>query len=102
MPDSTQALLTQALDHLAQAVATAEATDTHFAEQIRLAAATLPGEAPWHGETTEPECDVATRLLLALDCLDQIPPLSGPTDLQLCAWHIHELHRMATDVGTAS
>lgn len=102
MSDNTQALLTQALDHLAQAVVAAEVTDTHFAEQIRLAAATLPGEPTWYGETTGPECDVPTRLLLALDCLDQIPPLSGPTDLQLCAWHIHELHRMATAVGTAS
>jgi hypothetical protein len=101
MPD-TEALLIQALNHLAHAVAVAEATDVHFAEQIRLAAATLPCEATWYGEPAEPDCDVATRLLLALDCLDLIAPLSGPSDLQLCAWHIHELHRMATGAGTAS
>ena len=83
MPDAP-ALLARALDHLAQAATTAEATDPHLAGQIRLAAATLPGDPTQSAEITEPGHDVATQLERALDCLDQIPPLAGPRDRLCC------------------
>lgn len=87
-------LIATAVDHLQRAASVAEATDPHLAGQIRLAAATLPGDP---AEVTDaPVGEVANHLAHALDCLDQVPPLDGPADLQLCAWHIHELRRIAT------
>lgn len=77
-------------------------TGDGFAGQIRLAADTLPlVDEALADEPTLPAGDVADHLRHALDTLDQIPPLEGPTDLPLCAWHVHELLRMATDVGAA-
>lgn len=77
-------------------------TGDGFAGQIQLAAATLPtvDEALGDGPAL-PAGDVADHLRHALDTLDQIPPFEGPTDLPLCAWHVHELLRMATEIGAA-
>lgn len=73
-----------------------------FAGQIELAAATLPFvDASLGDEPDLPAGDVADHLRWALDTLDEIPPLEGPTDVQLCAWHIHELVRMVTKTGVA-
>ena len=122
---SVAALLDRAADHLTRAADLAEPTDPAFAGQIRLAAATLPavaghpdvghdrgtatdlhnresGTTRQEGITdTDDTADVAGLLELALDSLDQIPPLDGPADLQLCAWHLHELRRIAA-TGIAS
>src|SRR4051794_26080514 len=77
-------------------------TGNGFAGLIQLAAATLPiVDEAMDDEPSLPTGDVADHLRSALDTLDQIPPLEGPTDLPLCAWHVHELLRMATDVGAA-
>ncbi len=119
---SAAALLDRAADHLTRAADLAEPTDPAFAGQIRLAAAALPtavgqpglggdleaaadpddrDSGPTrHTDTTETP-DVTGLLELALDSLDQIPPLDGPADLQLCAWHLHELRRIAA-TGLAS
>ena len=109
---SAAALLDRAADHLTRAADLAETTDPAFAGQIRLAAATLPSgtgdsdlvPAPSRDNWPAPfasTADVAGQLERALDCLDQIPPLAGPADLQLCAWHLHELRRIGAN-GIAS
>lgn len=104
---TTTALLDRAADHLTRAADLAEPTDPAFAGQIRLAAATLPagardtGSDPLDSPHSANDIDIADHLDRALDCLDQIPPLDGPADLQLCAWHLHELRRIATS-GIAS
>ena len=99
----TESLLTTAAAHLHHAAVLAE-QDWHpaLAGQIRLAAASLPAagepEPPLDASILRPLAegtDVAGLLALALDCLDQIPPLAGPADLQLSAWHLHELRRIA-------
>lgn len=111
MPSAT-ALLDRAADHLVRAANVAETTDAAFAGQIRLAAATLPGVADdsdlAHVQHTDDpptslpgRADVEDELRHALDCLDQVAPLDGPADLQLCAWHLHELCRIAA-AGIAS
>ncbi len=100
MPDTALLLARSAL-HLEVAANLAEPADPALAGQIRLAAATMPADA-WPDAADEAtirrdgSTDVADHLELALDCLDQIAPLAGPSDLQLCAWHIHELRRIAT------
>ena len=105
MPD-TALLLAHAALHLEVAADLAQPADPAFAGQIRLAAATVPADT-WTEEAEESAirrddtADVVDHLELALDCLDQIAPLAGPADLQLCAWHIHELRRIAT-AGVAS
>jgi len=77
-------------------------TGDAFGGLIQLAAATLPiVDEALDEEPALPAGDVADHLRSALDTLDQIPPLEGPTDLQLCAWHVHELLRMATQTGAA-
>lgn len=109
MPSAT-ALLDRAADHLTRAADLAETTDPAFAGQIRLAAATLPGVADnsdlAHDTDDQPAslpgtADVEDELRHALDCLDQVAPLDGPPDLQLCAWHLYELCRIAAH-GIAS
>ncbi len=111
MPSAT-ALLDRAADHLTRATDLAETTDPAFAGQIRLAAATLPGVAENSDLTHIPHTDgppapvpsravIEDQLRQALDCLDQVAPLDGPADLQLCAWHLHELRRIAAH-GIAS
>ena len=105
MPDTALLLARSAL-HLEVAANLAERADPALAGQIRLAAATMPADT-WPDAADEAairrddSADVADHLELALDCLDQIAPLAGPADLQLCAWHIHELRRIAT-AGIAS
>lgn len=109
---SADALLDRAADHLTRAADFAEATSPAFAGQIRLAAATLAGVAdnsyPAHvPHTDDPPASlpstavIADQLRQALDCLDQVAPLDGPPDLQLCTWHLNELRRIATH-GIAS
>jgi hypothetical protein len=96
---TTDDLIAEALTHLDHAATLATDTDAAaLAAQIRLAAATLPGPGPSQpsGVVMARGVDVAMELELALACLDEIPPLQGPPDLQLSAWHIHELHRLAT------
>ena len=103
MPD-TALLLVRAALHLERAADLAEPADPALAGQIRLAAATLPiglDHQDFAPLGTDDGDDVGDHLELALDCLDQIRPLEGPADLQLCAWHIHELRRIAT-AGVAS
>ena len=100
MPD-TALLLARAALHLQVAADLAEPAEPALAGQIRLAAATVPADT-WPEDAEESairrddDADVADHLELALDCLDQIQPLDAPADLQLCAWHIHELRRIAT------
>ena len=103
MPD-TALLLARATLHLLLAADLAEPADPGLAGQIRLAAATMPIDLEQPGLTARGSDDgagVGDHLELALDCLDQVPALSGPADLQLCAWHIHELRRIVT-AGVAS
>lgn len=105
MPD-TAVLLARAALHLEVAADLAEPVDPAFAGQIRVAAATVPADTwPEDADVSairrDYEADVTDHLELALDCLDQVPPLAGPADLQLCAWHIHELRQIAT-TGVAS
>ena len=103
MPD-TALLLARAALHLERAADLAEPADPALAGQIRLAAATLPiglDQPEFAPRGTDDGADVGDHLELALDCLDQVAPLAGPADLQLCAWHIHELRRIAT-AGVAS
>ena len=66
-----------------------------FAGQIRLTAG---------GLTHDPDLDagqgggsIAEQLETALDTLDEIPPLEGPPDLAMWAWHVAELIRIAKD-----
>jgi hypothetical protein len=99
---TTDDLIAEALTHLEHAATLAErAPDTDaaaLAAQIRLAAATLPdpGTSQPSAVVTAGSVDVALELELALACLDEIAPLQGPPDLQLSAWHVHELHRLAS------
>ena len=111
MPSAT-ALLDRAADHLTRAADLAETTDPAFAGQIRLASATLPGVADDSDLVHVPDTEhspasfpstagIEDQLRQALDCLDQVAPLDGPPDMQLCAWHLHELCRIAAH-GIAS
>ncbi len=87
----TQDLLDQAHAHLEHAAALAS---DGFALQVRLAAATLP-PLQHHRPVTAPDTPtVHAHLDAALAALDAIDPSDGPADLQLCAWHIHELRRL--------
>ena len=86
----------------AQRTTTDKVTGSAFAAQIRLAAAALPEAVTDEVDVSPlPGADVATHLRNALAALDQIPPLDGPPDLPLCAWHVHELFRIATRPGAA-
>ncbi|WP_404385308.1 hypothetical protein LL946_04795 [Knoellia locipacati] len=103
-----QVLIDLAQRHLDAAAETAQHSSPDqipgaaFAGQIRLAAAALPtiDEAVADGPPL-PAADVATHLRDALTALDQIAPFDGPPDLPLCAWHVHELFRIATRTGAA-
>ena len=67
-----------------------------FAGQIRLTAAGLsqdPGPTDWWAGGS-----MAEHLQSALDTLDQIPPLDGPPDLPMWAWHVADLIRIAKDI----
>lgn len=99
---TTNDLLAKAVQHLCRAAALADDTGPArdaLAGQIRLAAATIP--ATWTADDELPTGgDINHHLKQALNCLDQIPPLDGPADLPLIAWHVHELRRMAELAGT--
>ncbi|GAB3077817.1 hypothetical protein GCM10027053_47760 [Intrasporangium mesophilum] len=102
MMPSSDSMLAQAFEHLHRAANLADRHgDAPFAAQVRLAAATLPANTARGLAAHEPpavdEDGIGEHLSLALDLLDSVPPLEGPVDLQLCAWHIHELRRIATD-----
>lgn len=92
----------EAAGEAARIAASDSVTGDAFDGQIQLVAATLPiVDEAWDDEPTLPAGDVADHLRWALDTLDEIPPLEGPTDLQLCAWHIHELVILAGRTGVA-
>jgi hypothetical protein len=104
----TQALIDLAHRHLEAAAACALHDDRDpvggpaFAGQIRLAAASLPPcSTPVTPEEPVLEPGVTTHLRHALTALDQIRPLDGPPHLPLCAWHVHELFRIAHTAGAA-
>ena len=108
MTARAQALLDAAQRHLdaaadsAQRATTDKVKGSALAAQIRLSAAALPGASVAEDyDPPLPGADVATHLREALAALDQIPPLDGPPDLPLCAWHVHELFRIATRPGAA-
>lgn len=108
MTAHAQALIDVAHGHLDAAADSAQwatrdaVTGSAFAAQIRLAAAGLPEAAPDEVDVSPlPGADVVTHLRLALAALDEIPPLDGPPDLPLCAWHVHELFRITGRVGAA-
>lgn len=108
MTARAQALIDLAHRHLdaaadsAQGATTDKVTGSAFAAQIQLAAAALPEAATDEVDVSPiPDADIATHLRNALAALDQIPPMEGPPDLPLCAWHIHELFRIATRPGAA-
>ena len=61
------------------------------ARPARVRAAPAPTMARTSATTSSSPSTASTRS----------PPLAGPADLQLCAWHIHELRRIAT-AGVAS
>lgn len=67
-----------------------------FAGQIRLTAAGLshdPEPTHWTAGAS-----MAEQLQSALDTLDEIPPLDGPPDLPMWAWHVADLIQIAKDI----
>ena len=98
---TTNDLLCAAVSHLQRAAALAEQDGIDggaLAGQIRLATATIPATGPL--PDIGPVIGDPVRCLeLALDCLDAIDPLDAPPDLPLTAWHVHELHRLASTAG---
>lgn len=67
-----------------------------FAGQIRLTAGGLTHD-PDPISAGQADGSIAEQLQTALDTLDQIPPLEGPPDLAMWAWHVAELIRIAKD-----
>ena len=66
-----------------------------FAPLIRLTAAVLPPARDGRRPLLPGRLTCAEHLAAAVAALDDVAPLDGPPDLLLCAWHIHELHRIA-------
>jgi hypothetical protein len=62
--------------------------------QIRLIANGL-SLSPDPGVGDGRASSVVTELRAALDALDRISPADGPPDLQVWAWHVSELLRLA-------
>lgn len=79
--------------HLEHAAIRADAFG--FAPLIRLTAAVLPPARDGSRPALPDRLTCIQHLAAAEDALDEIAPLDGPPDLQLCAWHIHELRRIA-------
>lgn len=71
-------------------------TDVGFAPLIRLTAGVLPPARDGRRPVLPGRLTCIQHLTAAEDALDEIAPLDGPPDLQLCAWHIHELRRIAS------
>lgn len=65
-----------------------------FAGQIRLNAAGL-SHNPWATDSRQADLSIHEHLQAALDTLDEIPPLDGPPDLPMWAWHVADLIRIA-------
>ena len=65
-----------------------------LAGQIRLIANGL-SLSPQPGPDEEKASSVVAELRAALDALDRISPADGPADLQVWAWHVSELLRLA-------
>jgi hypothetical protein len=65
-----------------------------LAGQIRLIANGL-SLTPDQGPDKGPATSVVAELRAALDALDRISPADGPADLQVWAWHVSELLRLA-------
>jgi hypothetical protein len=65
-----------------------------FAGQIRLNAAGLSHD-PLPTDGTDVGRSIPQQLQAALDTLDEIPPLEGPPDLPMWAWHVADLVRTA-------
>ena len=72
-----------------------------FAAQVELAAATLPPPSRHIDPIAPRGTRLVQHLLDAITALDAIDPLDGPADLPLCAWHVHELARIARTPTTA-
>jgi hypothetical protein len=71
-----------------------------LAGQIRLIANGLslsPNHGPDHRPGDGPASSVVGELRAALDALDRISPADGPPDLQVWAWHVSELLRLARE-----
>lgn len=66
-----------------------------LAAEIELAAATLPPPSRPPDPSGPPGALPVHHLAAAITALDAIDPLDGPADLPLCAWHVHELARIA-------
>jgi hypothetical protein len=105
---TTTELLDTAASHLHAAAARADALGHRksspsllaLAGQIRLTAAGL-SQDPDPNTPDAPGRSVAEHLASGLALLDRIHPLEGPPDLQLWAWHVAELVRIAK-VGDAT
>jgi len=104
---TTHELLSLAATHLAAAATTADDHDTRepgawaaLAGQIRLTAAGIPTLATAN-HTGLPGATVNQHLDRAIDVLDHIHPLDGPTDLPLWTWHLAELARIAQQLEAA-
>jgi hypothetical protein len=67
-----------------------------FAGQIRLNAAGLSSD-PRPTDNQQVDRSIPEQLQAALDTLDEIPPLEGPPDLLMWAWHVADLVRIAKD-----
>lgn len=67
-----------------------------FAGQIRLNAAGL-SRHPRPTDSHQVDWSIPEQLQAALDTLDEIPPLEGPPDLPMWAWHVADLVRIAQD-----
>ena len=96
----TDSLISAARHHMNLGAELADSQSaTAFAAQIRLAAAALPAthaDNPPEDARRMGDTSIVGHLEAALECLDAIKPLVGPPDLQLSAWHVHELRRIAT------
>jgi hypothetical protein len=65
-----------------------------FAGQIRLNAAGLSND-PLPTDGLQVGGSIPGQLQAALDTLDESPPLEGPPDLPMWAWHVADLVRIA-------
>jgi hypothetical protein len=107
--DTTQNLLDQAAGHLNAAAALAETLSGGDASSPWNALAgliRLTGSGLDHLGTPSPALTpvletVQQHLSEAVTALDQIPPLDGPADLQLWAWHITELARHTPETAAS-
>lgn len=86
--------------HLAATAAEREAGDSP-APELRTIAALARATADLISPTPAPpetgaDAGIASCLKAALDALESIEPGAGPADLPLLEWHVHDLHRVAS------